>query len=192
VIDGCGADASWQSDPANGTLTPAQLEAWHTGHRQMMKDTTAALKGGALLGKEPWELGDYVNAVLDEGCPPSNATIVTLQNLTRTAQREGRRLLYECHFEECKGYSCLNDSAAAFLIGAGPDHYFGLGGWTGTTGSSFASHWVPELFEPKLGAPTGPGQYDATTTVWTRRFAHASVTFNATGAKGKIEWGEGK
>ena len=109
VIDGCGADASWyrcypclriqsasvendqpttlipsifsprQSDPANGTLTPAQLEAWHTGHRQMMKDTTAALKGGALLGKEPWELGDYVNAVLDEGCPPSNATIVTLQ-----------------------------------------------------------------------------------------------------------------
>jgi hypothetical protein len=115
-----------------------------------MKETTAALNTGVLLGKMPFELGDYVNGVLDEGCPPSNATIVMLQvthfegrvvcsakhsrtpetpfptlvapqNLTRTAEQQRRRLLYECHFEQCKQYDCLNDSAAAFLVGAGPD-----------------------------------------------------------------------
>ena len=46
VIDGCGADASWQTgvDQAQEWgLTAATAEAWDVGHKQMMRDTTAAL-----------------------------------------------------------------------------------------------------------------------------------------------------
>ena len=52
VIDGCGADASWQVDPANNTTTPAVAAAWDVGHRQMMNETATALApNGILLGK---------------------------------------------------------------------------------------------------------------------------------------------
>ena len=46
AIDGCGADASWQTgvDQAQEWgLTAATAEAWDAGHKQMMRDTTAAL-----------------------------------------------------------------------------------------------------------------------------------------------------
>ena len=46
VIDGCGADASWQVDPTGGTTDPATMTGWDIGHRTMMRDTTLALGGG--------------------------------------------------------------------------------------------------------------------------------------------------
>lgn len=62
VIDGCGADASWQNgvDQAKDWgLTPAMARAWGSGHEQMMRNTTAMLgPAGILLGKDPWEVGD--------------------------------------------------------------------------------------------------------------------------------------
>jgi hypothetical protein len=48
VIDGCGADASWQVDPTGGTTTPEIKAAWDIGHRTMMRDTTLALGDGLL------------------------------------------------------------------------------------------------------------------------------------------------
>ena len=36
------------------------------------------------------------------------------------------------------------------------------------------NEWFPEYSKP-LGPPEGPATTDATRTVWTRRFAHASV-----------------
>lgn len=50
-IDGCGADASWQTDPARGTLDPATLAAWTVGHEEAMRETSVALGDGVLLGK---------------------------------------------------------------------------------------------------------------------------------------------
>ena len=44
-----------------------------------------------------YELGDYVNAVLDEGCPAENATILLLQGLAQKASRAKKRLVYQCH-----------------------------------------------------------------------------------------------
>lgn len=55
VIDGCGADASWQSGTPAGNghagaagqswgLDSSMAEAWNTGHKQMMRQTTAALQ----------------------------------------------------------------------------------------------------------------------------------------------------
>eukprot|EP00662_Eupelagonemidae_sp_cell21_P030748 gene30748-20112_t len=62
VIDGCGADASWQDgvDQASKWHLSADVaRAWDDGHKQMMRQTTALLGDGVLLGKDPWEVGDY-------------------------------------------------------------------------------------------------------------------------------------
>merc|ERR1719174_1193011 len=64
VIDGCGADASWQNgvDQAKGwELDVETAQKWNEGHQTMMRQTTEALRDGVLLGKDPWEVGDYVN-----------------------------------------------------------------------------------------------------------------------------------
>ena len=63
VIDGCGADASWQVDPTGNTTSRTVAAAWDVGHRTMMRDTTLALGDGLLLGKDPWELDYHVNGV---------------------------------------------------------------------------------------------------------------------------------
>ena len=63
VIDGCGADASWQTgvDQAKDWhLNDTTAVAWREGHKSMMRMTTEALADGVLLGKDPWEVGDYV------------------------------------------------------------------------------------------------------------------------------------
>lgn len=67
---------------------------------------------GLLLGKDSYEVGDYVNGALCEHCPAANATITMLQNLTATSKALGKRLLYECH-----GSGSINE-VAAFLCGA--------------------------------------------------------------------------
>ena len=49
-----------------------------------------------------------------------------LQNLTATAKRLNKRLLYQCH-----SFRPTESVQAAFLCGAGKDHYFTVGGWQG-------------------------------------------------------------
>lgn len=183
-IDGCGADASWQQEiQAKGWGVDAQTAAtWADGHKQMMRDTTKTLGDGILLGKQAYEVGDYVNGALCEGCPASNATIMLLQNLTRVAQEQGRRLIYECH-----GSGHL-DEVAAFLVGAGPYHYYGFGGWQG--GAPFENHWMKGVFNRTLGKPTGDGKYDAAAKEWFRSFAGGTtVRFNTETNTGTISWG---
>ena len=76
--------------------------------------TIAACLSVSAAGKDPWEVGDYVNGALHEGCTATNETILTLRNLTRIAQQgQGRRLIYQCHG------TGSHDSIAAFLVGAG-------------------------------------------------------------------------
>eukprot|EP00038_Savillea_parva_P002713 m.116872 g.116872 ORF g.116872 m.116872 type:complete len:514 (-) comp10932_c0_seq2:1779-3320(-) len=195
VIDGCGADASWQRDPTGGTTSRDTALAWDTGHRQMMRDTTLALGDGLLLGKDPWEIDYHVNGALHESCDPTNITINTLRNLSAAAAASPRAgsafsgpLVYECHTHCTTAPSC-KDSVAAFLIGAGPYHYWGTGGWPTPDG-----HYIPDVMDHTLGAPDGDAVYDATTTVWTRTFAGGAskggttVTFNVSAGSGSISW----
>ena len=162
-------------------LSPATARSWEAGHKAMLRNTTALLGEGVLLGKDPWEVGDYVNGALHEGCDAENATILTLQNLTRRAAALGKRLIYQCH-----GKGQL-DEMAAFLIGVGEHQYYGCGGWNG--GPDFSSH-RPAEFDRPLGAPKAAGAYNATTGEWTREFASGTeVVFNARSKKGRITWG---
>eukprot|EP00045_Choanoeca_perplexa_P010037 m.100419 g.100419 ORF g.100419 m.100419 type:complete len:379 (-) comp15123_c0_seq2:26-1162(-) len=187
VIDGCGADASWQYDATGNTTTPAVQVAWDQGHRAMMNATAQALMpNGILLGKDGYELGEHVNGVLQEECGPANSTIQTLQTATATAQAHNASYVYNCH-NHCTNVTDCRDSVAAFLIGAGPYHYFGRGGWTDPEGD-FSSHWVPGIFDQPLGNPS-PAEYDASTQVWSRKFSTGtSVTFDVKTNTGSISW----
>lgn len=189
VIDGCGADASWQTgvDQAQKWhLDNATAEAWDAGHKAMMRMTTEALGDGVLLGKDPWEVGDYVNGALHEGCAANNDTIITLRNLTAIAKKQGRRLIYQCH-----GHGNI-DEIAAFLSGVGEYHYYGFGGWRGTgKWGNFSDHWLPGVFDRHLGQPNSDATYDQRTDTWSRGFSSGTrVTFNAKTNKGTIVWGK--
>lgn len=153
-----------------------------------MRMTTEALADGVLLGKDPGEVGDYVNGALHEGCAADNATVLTLRNLTRVARAQGRRLIYQCH---AKGGDVHR--LAAFLAGAGEHHYFGLGGWSGVgKHGNFSEHWLEGVFDRKLGAPLADAVYDAPTDTWARTFASGTrVRFNAKTNQGSISWGAG-
>ena len=60
---------------------------------------------------------------------------------------------------------------AAFLVGAGEYHFFSSSiGW-GVTGFP----WASELYERKLGAPTGEATREDEGAVYERSFAHAHV-----------------
>lgn len=194
VIDGCGADFSsleknrWNTHTTeyiqnNYGLDPSTAQAWNNGHRKMMAETTAALgEGGFLIGKDSFELGDHVNAVLQEGCPATNDTINTLRNLTATAQRLGRRLIYQCHTNRP-----TESVQAAFLCGAGRDHYMTVGGWKGDS-AGFPSHWRPEFARP-LGKPMFDCLFDRESKTWSRIFQTGThVWFDTTTNTGGVIW----
>jgi hypothetical protein len=185
-IDGCGADASFQN-AHKWHLSPETAALWQIGHETTMRQTTAALgPGGVLLGKDPWEVGDYVNGALHEGCAAENATVNTLRNLTAHWQRmgeRGKRLIYQCHGKQ----NNTANEIAAFLIGAGEGHYYGTGSWDGDA-KSMLNHRPAEM-DKKLGAPDGPAVYDNAAATWSRSFATGtSVSFNAITGKGSIRW----
>ena len=140
---------------------------------------------GVLLGKDPWEVGDYVNGALHEGCAAANATVLTLRNLTKIAQQQNKRLIYQCH-----GKGGI-DEIAAFLAGAGEYHYYGLGGWNGAgKHGNFSEHWVDGVFGRQLGTPVADAIYDLATDTWSRSFASGTkVEFNAKTEKGTVSWG---
>ena len=193
LIDGCGADDSWTQ--AYGGLTKFNLAPdvqarWDVGHRTMLRDTTLALGDGLLMGNSYplQELGYAVNGILQEGCSWNdnggfNATIGTLRKMARDAAATPRfgsgfagPLVFECHTRCCTSLCSLpnnqtigcEDTAAAFLIGAGSDHYFGTGEWA--DGARLTSDYILGLMDVPLGEPDGEAVYDPAGTLWTRTF----------------------
>ena len=125
LLDGCGADAGSQTGSYILGLDPAKSAAWTAAHIATMESTTAAMSalGGVVLGKVLAQLGSSTNGVLQEGCGASNTTINTLRAASAAATAASTRYLFECHSNGSV------DELAAFLCGAGVDHYWGFGGW---------------------------------------------------------------
>lgn len=183
-VDGCGADASQQEGSYVLGLDAATSAAWTAAHVQAVTDATTAVaaQGGVILGKMPAQLGVSTNGILQEKCDASNTTVTSLRAAAALSRATGVRLLFECHADAADGASM-----AAFLIGAGPDHYWGFGPWV-TDAGGFSGRWLPE-FERPLGAPKADAAYDAATGVWTRAFASGTnATFDARSGKGAVEW----
>ena len=98
VIDGCGADASWQNAEVaenNWNLDNKTAVAWDLGHRSMMKMTTEALADGLLMGKDPWELGGACTVLslihlINQRCPLTPSTACSaLPDYVNGALHEG-------------------------------------------------------------------------------------------------------
>lgn len=184
VIDGCGADASQQNGTNILGISAETLNAWAPAHVQSVAETTAAVtpQGGYVLGKIEAQLGVSTNGVLQEGCVAGNATINALLDAAAAARAHGARYIYECHSNGTP------DDLAAFLIGAGPDQYWGFGAWM-LPGGIAPGTWLPEMGYP-LGEPLGDAVYLHPT--WTREFGNHSspttVTFNVSSNTGKIRW----
>ena len=67
--------------PSDCVLSESRLRH-RCARRKMMINTTAALGNGLLIGKDPNELGDHVNAVIEEdGCMRRNASVNGLRKL---------------------------------------------------------------------------------------------------------------
>ena len=141
---------------------------------QAVAAATAAVggAGGVILGKLGVQLGVSTNGVLQEGCGATNATVNTLRAAAAAAARDHTRYVYECHSNGS------TDELAAFLAGAGEDHFWGFGGWV-TWAGGLADRWLPE-FERPLGAPVADAAYDAHTATWTRRSSRTRSTGSRT------------
>ena len=99
-----------------------------------------------------------------EAVPLSQCSISTSQRFT--------------FYDQCHTTGSVNTSLAAFLIGAGEDHYIATGGWHQAGPAPISNR--PAILDFPLGAPTGDATYDAATTTWHRSFASGTkVTFNA-------------
>ena len=194
VIDGCGCDGSQQrastGEGAIPHINQSVADAWNTGKISMMNTTRLALGKGLLVGKEPEELGDYLTAIIHEGCSGNNHTITMLRNVSARSEATGVPLLFECHFSGSSDQKEVESQVAAFLIGAGEYHYWGSGSWVQQT-PDFSSRWYAEFFEPPLGKPAGLATYDGATKTWSRSFASGTeVTFDASKNVGTIRWGK--
>ena len=93
--------------------------------------------------------------IIQEGCTNSNATVSNLRAVAqRSLQLGGVPLVYECH-ANCRSIAnpdhvCIS-SIAAFLIGAGPNAYWGFGGWVeeGAVEPPLTDRWGP-IFEVSM------------------------------------------
>jgi hypothetical protein len=203
VIDGCGADFSDKDAASKANVAPNVAKSWMNGHTKMLKDTTLALGDGLLVGKDfdQLENGTF-NAILREGCTASNETVNEFRALALVAKSHGQRLVAQCHFGHPEYPPPLNatiaeDTAAAFLCGAGDDHYFTTSGWRTKASAdfdhgNFSSHWLPSIMGRPLGAPLAEAKYDAAKGEWSRSFASGTrVAFNAVSNRGSIAWARG-
>jgi hypothetical protein len=195
VVDGCGVDGSHQRAGTSAIpgVAPVNATRWNEGKVCMMNGTTAAIGDGLVLGKMEWELGGptgYVNGIIQEGCDNTNATVTNLRAVAERSRRLGNaRLVYECH-TDCIGDGC-ESHIAAFLVGAGDNAYWGMGGWVLASSKGVAGRWMPQFFDKPLGDPLEDGVYDPETQIWTRSFKKgAHVWFSAANKSGGVEWGQ--
>ena len=200
-LDGCGADFSaggpnsMAGNTVENTMAFMDLDketavAWRAGRRQMMINTTAALGNGLLIGKDPNELGDHVNAVIEEnGCMRRNASVNGLRKLAarrKAAGAVGASWVYQCHAPDFS-----NTTIAVFLAGASDGDYLTVGGWyDGVDG-----HWSPDFARP-LGKPLADAVYNGTS--WLREFEsgtkivftpHTNAMGKDMGGVGTVDWG---
>ena len=199
-LDGCGADFSaggpnsMAANTVENTMAFMGLDndtavAWRAGRRQMMADTTAALGRGLLIGKDPAELGDHVNAVIEEdGCMRRNASVNGLRKLAarrKAAGASGAAWVYQCHAPDFS-----NTTLAVFLAGASDGDYLTVGGWN----NGVDGHWSPDFARP-LGRPLADAVYNGTS--WLREFEsgtkiaftpHVNAAGKDMGGVGTVDW----
>lgn len=200
-VDGCFSDSSQPgSHKTSKYLNSTDNAAFEAGKVQTMTEMTAhfgvtagapyAGSTGVLIGKKPDQKG--INAFQIEMFQPDEASIQVLM------QGVSQGYLVQAHTKTgstadqkgCNDLAALTDMAAAFLIGAGDDSYFGSGPWIAAGIADVEQRWCAPLYERPLGKPAGPAT--KTGNVYQRSFASGTeVLFDTGSNKGTINWAGG-
>jgi len=198
VIDGCFSDSSNVGTHGIGFYLNASYNAaFEAGKVATMAEATKRFGGaagkpysststGTLIGKKSDQQG--INAYHIEMFTSSEEWILELM----AGVKQG--YLVQAHVAvtnlPVSDHGCpeMEDTAAAFLIGAGENCYYGSGTWIVANLADVQMRWCPELFERPLGKPKADA-VKSTNGVWKREFASGTVvTFDTNSNKGKIAW----
>jgi hypothetical protein len=147
-----------------------------------------AFKGsdGVLIDKRSYQQG--ISAYQIEFFEPNEASILELKAGASMGWMVQAHVGVKDPVSLDCGCACMNDTMAAFLIGAGPYSYYGSGQWIAADLKDVQQRWCPPLFDRPLGAPLSDGTKGAD-GVWRRRFkSGTSVEFNPSTSKGTIDW----
>lgn len=188
-VDGCFSDRSPTSDHDTSAPCGAGPE-FAAGHVTVLQDLQKQLGNGVLIANHAYNLTG-VNSVQIEGFKADETSILTLQQCVANGK------IVEAHAgygedgeadEHCS--NGIENSLAAFLIGAGERSYYTCSrGWK-IQEDPVEKSWHPE-YEKALGKPKADGAKGAD-GVWSRTFLSAKgetvVTFNAKTNVGKIAW----
>eukprot|EP01079_Euglenida_sp_SAG-EU17-18_P000692 gene692-384_t len=192
-VDGIFTDSSQGS--THGTekaLNSTDQAAFEAGKVLTSSNLTAHFGGkagapyvgstGVLIGKKPDQLG--INAYQIEFFTASEDSIAELQ----AGVKQGYLVQAHTHSADTCGCSCMNDTAAAFLIGAGPYSYYGSGEWIAQDLDDVQRRWCPPIFERPLGAPTGDA-VKGSDGIYRRSFSSGTkVEFDTKTNHGNIQW----
>jgi len=198
-VDGCFSDSSQAS--SHGTsrhLNAADNAAYEAGKIQTMTELTEFFGGeagqpyagshGVVIGKAVNQSG--INAMMIEMFRATEDGIVELM------EAAAKGWLVQAHASVdtkpstagCNDLTAMTDLAAAFLIGAGDDSYFGSGPWISPGIGDVEQRWCPALMERPLGRPLALAT--KTGTVWERNFTSGTrVRFDTRVNSGAISWG---
>lgn len=195
-VDGCFSDSSEVGSHRTGSFLNASYQnLFEAGKVATMSNVTALFGGvageaypdsatGTLIGKKSYQQG--INAYQIEFFAPSEDMIQELMAGVAKGYLVQAHVGVNEPVTTC-GCKCMEDSAAAFLIGAGNNTYYGTGAWIAAGLEDVQVRWCPDLFEKPLGAPLGPAAQSK--GVYTRKFASGTVvTFDTKQNTGKIAW----
>jgi hypothetical protein len=186
VIDGFFADRAGEDNFAHNTLTPEKEAAYSKGHLQVLQDLQTAIADNILIANNA-----VLNGVFGTMLESFAANEESIQSLMEAVDK-GRLVEVHAGYHQdgtdnfCKD---VNNSLAAFLIGAGPYSYYGCSrGW------GFSDHqpsdwlvWHPQYDKP-LGEPLGEAVKNG--SVYIRHFAKGTtVRFDTSDNRGTIDWG---
>ena len=169
-VDGCFSDRS----PSNDHDMSAPCGAGHdfaAGHVTVLQDLQRQLGNGVLIANHAYNLSG-VNAVQIEGFKADEASIRTLQQCVANGKITEAHAGYgEDGTEDNHCVNGIENSLAAFLIGAGSRSYYTCSrGWK-IQEDPVEKAWHPEYDKP-LGAPVADGVKGAD-GIWRRSFKSA-------------------
>jgi len=197
VVDGCFSDSSEVASHKTATaLNASSNAAFEAGKVQTSAALTTFFGGtggqpftpassGVLIAKKPNQTG--INAFQIEFFDNSEAAILELMAGVDQGYLVQAHVGISNVVNTC-GCKCMNDTVAAFLVGAGEYSYYGSGSWIAAGLDDVEMRWCADLFERPLGAPVTKA-VRGTDGVYRRSFASGTtVAFDTATRKGTIHW----
>ena len=182
-VDGCFADRAGESGFQHNTLSPETEAAYKAGHVKVLQQLQASVPGVVIANNDQVP---GVKATMMEGFSASEGSITSLIKVSKAGYLVQAHAGYAANGEDnhCEH---IENSLAAFLIGAGNYSYYGCStGWFVDKDHMDWLTWHPEYDKP-LGHPISDASLHGDT--YERHFASGTVVqFNRKTNEGMIQW----